>query len=67
MNRTERRREFGTLQQQALLRAIRPESQQQLRERACTLALHGNSDQQIAVELSLPSDLVRRWIAEGTK
>jgi orotate phosphoribosyltransferase-like protein len=39
-------------------------SQQQLRERAASLARHGNSDQQIAMELDLSVDLVRQWMSE---
>jgi hypothetical protein len=64
--RTERRRAFNQAQVQAFLAAIknRPD-QQQLRERAATLARHGNDDRQIAVELQVAVEDVRRWIAEA--
>ena len=63
--RTERIRQFAQAQRQAILRAIIGRSDQsQLREKAATLARHGNSDQQIAHELGQPVDQVRRWISQ---
>lgn len=62
--RTERMRLFSQAQREALLRAIKAQpDQQQLRERAATLARQGNSDQQIATELGVSTEIVRRWIA----
>lgn len=64
--RTDRRREFSRQQAQAILRAITPtRDQQQLRERAAALARHGNDDQQIAIELGVGKEVVRRWLAEA--
>jgi hypothetical protein len=66
MNRTERRREFNRTQRDAFLRVLRQsEVQQQLRERARSLAIHGNSDHQISIELGQSVETVRRWIAEA--
>lgn len=63
--RAERRRTFNSAQVQAFLAAIKnPPSQQQLCERAATLARHGNDDRQIAVELQVTVEDVRRWLAE---
>lgn len=60
--RTERRRQFAHQQAQAILKAITGD-QVQMRERAASLARHGNSDQQIAVELGVSTDDVRRWLS----
>ncbi len=65
--RTERMRLFGQAQKQAILKTITGKSdQQQLRERAATLAQHGHSDQQIACELGVSTEIVRRWHGERT-
>jgi len=62
-SRTERRRQFE-LQRDALLKAIGfSAGEQQLRDRARTLARHGNTDQQIALELGQRVETVRRWLS----
>lgn len=67
-SRTETRRQFAEAQRQALLRSLRPsQSQQQLRERAATLARHGNDERQIATELGLSVDIVCRWLSEAAR
>lgn len=64
--RTERKRAFNRAHVQALLAAIVPApDQRQLRERAAILARHGNSDQQIACELEVSTEIVRRWLSEA--
>jgi DNA-binding NarL/FixJ family response regulator len=65
--RTERLRQFGQAQRRAMLQAIIGHSDQsQLRERAATLARHGNTDQQIARELGQSVETVRRWLSPRT-
>jgi DNA-binding NarL/FixJ family response regulator len=65
--RTERRAQFAQAQTQAILKAITGKMDpQQLRDRAATLARHGNSDQQIAHELDQSVETIRRWLSEGT-
>lgn len=67
MNRTERIRQFGQAQREAMLRAILGHSDQnQLRERAATLARHGNTDQQIAHELGQSTEQIRRWLSKSS-
>jgi hypothetical protein len=62
-NRNDYRRQFAELQREALLAAI-TQDQRQLRERARTLARHGNDDATIGRELGVGTEVVRRWLSE---
>lgn len=62
--RSEVRRQFATLQRQALIAAI-THDQPQLKERARTLARHGNDDATIGRELGVGTEMVRRWLSEA--
>jgi hypothetical protein len=64
-SKAERIKQFGANQRSALLAAIRNHDQRQLRERAATLARHGNDDHQIAVEQGISTEIVRRWLGEA--